>query len=151
MRDNEEWICDRLILYMKPNLEFTRELEFDDSSDYNMKAIDMEKFAIIFYDDSGELWKYLDVDITSNIIGDPNTNAGLCESKKLNAAYYHTDTTEDDDVFNLNNDETLIKTGDGKKLKKILKEKFNDYVNSESDGSQSSKFYINFFYVYYIK
>ena len=96
-------------------LEFTLAFEFDDISDYKIKAIDMEKFAIIFYVDCDELWKYLDVHITSNIIGDPNTNAGLCESKKSNTAYYHTDTTEDyNGVFNLNNDETSMKTGDDK-------------------------------------
>ena len=50
-------------------------------------------------------------------------------------------------IFNLNNDkreknnfETLIKTGDGKNLEKILKEKLNYYVNSKGDGSQSSTF-----------
>ena len=44
----------------------------------------MEEFAIIFYDNSGELWKYLDVDMSSNIIGDPITNAGFCALKKSN-------------------------------------------------------------------
>ena len=71
MVDNDEWVRDHLIFHMEPNLELTLGWEFDDISDYTMK--DMEKFAIIFYDHSGELWKYLDVDTSSNIIGDPIT------------------------------------------------------------------------------
>ena len=105
MGENEKWVCDHLICHMKPNLEFTLECEFDDISNYNMK--DSEEFALIFYDKSGNLWKYLDVDISSNIIGDSITNAGFCEAKSENV-YYHTNTTEDDviynGVFNLNND-----------------------------------------------
>ena len=71
------------------NLEFRLDCEFDDVSDYNLKY--MEEFAIIFYDDSGELWnsKYLDVDMSSSITGDLITNAGFCGLKKSNV-YYHT-------------------------------------------------------------
>ena len=147
MGENEKWLRDHLICHIKPNLEFTLEWEFDDISDYNMK--DMKEFALIFYDKSDNLWKYLDVDTSSNIIGDPITNTDFCEAKSENA-YYCTDTTEDDvvysGVFSLNNKreknnfETLIKTGDGKNLEKIIKEKLNYYVNSKCDGSQSITF-----------
>ena len=112
----------------------------------------VEEFAIIFYDDD-ELWKYLDVDISSNIIGNLITNAGFYELKRssngANSVYYH--IAEDDGVynvvFNLNSDkrkkntfETVIKTGNGKTLEKILKEKLNYYANSKDDGSQTAKF-----------
>ena len=80
MGDNDEWIHNHLIFYVEQNLEFILEWEFDDISDYNMK--DMEKIAIIFYD-SSELWKYLDVDISSNIIGDPITNAGFVQKNQI--------------------------------------------------------------------
>ena len=90
----------------------------------------------------------IDVDISSNIIGDPITNAGFCG---LNV-YPHSDTTADDvvcnNVFNLNNDkceknnfETLKKPGDDKNLEKILKQKLNYYANSTRNGSQSGKFF----------
>ena len=90
MGDNKESVRNHLIFGMKPNLEFTLEWQFDDISDCNMR--DMQEFEIIFYnyDNSGELWKYLDVNISI-------TNAGFCELKKYNI-YYHTDTTEDDVV-----------------------------------------------------
>ena len=55
---------------------------------------------------------------------DPITNDGFCKLKKFNVYYHGVYTC----VFNLNNDkreknnfETLIKTGDGKNLKTILK------------------------------
>ena len=79
---------------------------------------DMETFTFIFNDKSGNLCKYLDVDISSNIIGDPITNAGFCEHR-----------------YN-----RLIKIGDGKNLEKILKGKLNYYVNSKGDGPQCIKF-----------
>ena len=89
MGDNKESVRNHLIFGMKPNLEFTLEWQFDDISDCNMR--DMQEFEIIFYnyDNSGELWKYLDVNISI-------TNAGFCELK--NITYCHTDTTEDDVV-----------------------------------------------------
>ena len=108
----------------------------------------MEEFAIMFYDDSGKLWKYLDVNISSNITGDPITNAGFFGVN----VYHHSDTTADDvvcnNVFNLNNDkceknnfETLKKSGDDKNLKKILKEKLNYCANSKGNGSQNGTFF----------
>ena len=62
--------------------------------------------------------KYLDVDTSTNIIGDPITNAGFRELKNqiMLIQYIITDTIEDNvvynGVFNLNNDkqETIILT-----------------------------------------
>ena len=94
----------------------------------------LQKLSTISHTNDGLLFEY------KNNIGDYNRkawkNLQLCFMMKYL-----------DGAFNLNNDrltknnfETLIKTGDGKSLEKISKEKLNYYINSKGDGSQSSKF-----------
>ena len=76
MGGNDEWVRDHLIFHMKPNLEFTLECEFDDISDYYYTMKDIENLQLFFMMIQVNYGiKYLDVDISSNIIGNPITNA----------------------------------------------------------------------------
>ena len=67
---------DHVLFHIVPILD-------DDTNDFT-KSInlyefsDMEEIAMVFYDNDGNLWKFLNYGESTNIIGDPTVNSGWC-------------------------------------------------------------------------
>ena len=151
---------DHLVFHIKPELSITHSWKAPDISRYSFDQLD--ELALIFYDENGILWKYLDVEMSSNIIGDPVTNAGFCEMK-TSTSFYHTDTTTDDvvldGIFNLEADlreennyesfENVEINGDSDYGTDVLEprilELFDYYVNNGESENPSAKFLYGYF------
>ena len=148
-------IRDHILFHIKPKLDDTN-YWLNDNEISNYRLNDMDEIAIIFYDENGYLWKYFDVTMSKNEIGDPKINTGWCElndgkysvySDEYSAVSYGlfeltNDISERLNYFQNDDNKALLihKLTSSDEIDRIVNEKIAFYVNQDNKGNQNSKF-----------